>query len=169
MSKNFNFKRDGMAVLKVGSSDPYDQPVLTHVEASKGNIKLKGLLSPGYEANLSLVSYAGVQLGFSQTIRWKFSNHSLVTWQDTEVTTFMYNLIAKGDARALMIVMKESPEMVWCRSGDGRGPLFWAYEFRQMEMVELLLQAGLREDDQDAEGLTPSMMSDQIALAGRSG
>ena len=38
---------------------------------------------------------------------------------------------------------------------DGRGPLFWAYEYNWVEGIKLLKLAGLDENQRDINGKTP--------------
>ena len=39
----------------------------------------------------------------------------------------------------------------WSRAADGRGPLFWATEYKQEEMIALLKEAGADENAKDAD------------------
>jgi len=41
------------------------------------------------------------------------------------------------------------------RSADGRGPLFWAYEYNIQEAIELLETFGVDPNVRDREGKTP--------------
>eukprot|EP00823_Brevimastigomonas_motovehiculus_P006548 TRINITY_DN543_c0_g1_i1.p1 TRINITY_DN543_c0_g1~~TRINITY_DN543_c0_g1_i1.p1 ORF type:complete len:174 (-),score=45.98 TRINITY_DN543_c0_g1_i1:346-867(-) len=79
-------------------------------------------------------------------------------WQDTEQTTLLWKIISQGDMKALKEFMKLVPETIVLRSGDGRGALFWAYEFSRMDMVSTLLAAGADEEAQDKDGMTPAQL-----------
>ena len=45
---------------------------------------------------------------------------------------------------------------VHVRSSDGRGPLWWAYEYGHREIVDLLVSAGADESARDATGMLPN-------------
>jgi len=47
------------------------------------------------------------------------------------------------------------PKSVFVRSGDGRGPLFWACEYRRQDMIDVLLEAGVPKSDTDKDGVEP--------------
>merc|ERR1712130_1064260 len=49
-------------------------------------------------------------------------------------------------------------EVIHLRSADGRGPLFWAYEFGHDEAIKLLLELGVDGEMKDANGQKPSQM-----------
>jgi dolichyl-diphosphooligosaccharide--protein glycosyltransferase len=42
------------------------------------------------------------------------------------------------------------------RSQDGRGPLWWAYEFGRQDMVDMLVKSGAKTDEPDAGGTLPN-------------
>merc|ERR1711998_648680 len=80
------------------------------------------------------------------------------SWSDTAATTQMWKLIHEGDAQALADVLAEDSSMAKIRSGDGRGPLWWAYETQNTEMIKILKKYGARDDARDAEGKKPADM-----------
>ena len=41
------------------------------------------------------------------------------------------------------------------RSKDGRGPLWWAYEFGRNDMIALLINHGAKTDEPDKDGVLP--------------
>jgi len=161
--KGFNLHRDGLATLELKSADLTEDHSVIYLDDAEGEIEITHLRSLSYLATLSLVSYSGEFLGFQYSTQWHMRNSSLpmATWQDTPTATYLYNIVAKNDLRALMGVLEKTPDLVNCRSGDGRGPLFWAYEFGRMEMVDLLLQEGLSDEDLDSSGRSPPMLLTQ--------
>ena len=82
-----------------------------------------------------------------------------VPWEDTPDTSQLFHLIHGGDVEGLEDWLEEEPEVAFLRSKDGRGPLWWAYEFDEQEIVELLISYGTEADAQDASGNRPSDMS----------
>ena len=63
-------------------------------------------------------------------------------WLDTEFTTNLWRVISGGDVEELKAIIETNPETVLVRSSDGRGPLWWAYEYHMNEIVDVLLAAG---------------------------
>ena len=55
----------------------------------------------------------------------------------------------------MYVPTQEDPAVVDLRAADGRGALFWAYEFSRMDIVKLLLDNGATDDDVDVHGNTP--------------
>lgn len=81
-------------------------------------------------------------------------------WQDTEFTTNMWQIISSGNMEELKSLLESNSELATIRSSDGRGPLWWAYEYQQPEMVQLLLDNGASGNERDADGKRPSEVSD---------
>ena len=50
------------------------------------------------------------------------------------------------------------PNVVHVRSGDGRGPLWWAYEHGRTDMVKLLMTNGADPNAIDSKGKKPQSM-----------
>ena len=77
------------------------------------------------------------------------------TWEDTEDTTRMWQLINSNMIDELNHWLEVEPHKAFIRSKDGRGPMFWAFEQRNEAMTKLLMKAGVPHTDKDAQGLTP--------------
>lgn len=77
------------------------------------------------------------------------------TWEDTEDTTLMWNLISNNQVDDLRVWMEEDPTVAFIRSRDGRGPMWWAFEQRNEEITKMLMKAGVPHTDRDAKGMTP--------------
>lgn len=71
------------------------------------------------------------------------------------MTSALWQMIAFDKGDELTRLMMEFPEAVHARSSDGRGPLFWAYEFSNEKFIRFLKRAGVREDVKDAHGMRP--------------
>jgi dolichyl-diphosphooligosaccharide--protein glycosyltransferase len=77
------------------------------------------------------------------------------TWEDNEESTLMWSLISKGAVDELSSWLDAEPQMAYLRSSDGRGPMWWAYEFRNEHIVKLLIKKGVSYKDGDVNGKTP--------------
>lgn len=77
------------------------------------------------------------------------------TWEDTEETTLMWKLITSNEVEELKQWLEQEPTAAFVRSKDGRGPMWWAFESRNQEMVKLLMMAGVPHTDRDSRGMTP--------------
>ena len=83
-------------------------------------------------------------------------------WADTALTTSLWRTISDGDVDDLKSLLESNPEAAVARSGDGRGPLWWAYEYDKPEMVAALVAAGASEDEKDADGKTPKQVAGKV-------
>merc|ERR1719384_520427 len=79
-------------------------------------------------------------------------------WKDTEVTTQLWQKIRDRDTHSLYQMIQQQRDVIHLRSADGRGPLFWAYEFGHDEAIKLLLELGVDSEMKDANGVKPSEM-----------
>jgi hypothetical protein len=77
------------------------------------------------------------------------------TWENTEVTTKMWELINSNDVAFLQSWLERVPRVAYIRSKDGRGPMWWAFEAMNEEVVSLLTKVGVPTMDVDASGQTP--------------
>jgi len=73
-----------------------------------------------------------------------------------EETTMMWSLVDQDNLEGLKSMIAADPELVHIRSEDGRGPLFWAYEYGHKGIVEFLISAGASETAKDTTGHIPS-------------
>ena len=77
------------------------------------------------------------------------------TWNNNPTTTNMWKVISDGDLTELKQMLETNPEYANVRSGDGRGPLWWAYEYGKQDIVDALIEAGAKPDERDADGKSP--------------
>lgn len=80
-------------------------------------------------------------------------------WENTEVTSALYNVIAENDFDSLRELLSQMPEAAHVRSEDGRGPMFWAHEKGRTKMVKAFRKLGVRENVMDSNGRTPLELS----------
>ena len=76
-------------------------------------------------------------------------------WRDTDLTTAMWTIITQNRLQELKDWLVQDSSVAYMRSKDGRGPMWWAYESRNQEVVKLLRKIGLPETDKDSNGKTP--------------
>lgn len=69
------------------------------------------------------------------------------TWEDTEDTTLMWNLISNNQVEELRLWLEDEPTVAFIRSRDGRGPMWWAFEQRNEEITKMLMKAGVPHTD----------------------
>jgi len=71
------------------------------------------------------------------------------------MTTTLWRLISSKEIEALQNLISHDPSVVNLRAADGRGPLFWAYEFSVDEAIEVLESFGADPSATDKDGKTP--------------
>lgn len=76
-------------------------------------------------------------------------------WENTDATTKMWRLISEGKFEEFSAWIGSDNILPFCRSEDGRGPMWWAHEFKNPKMVELLLKAGVSMSEKDRNGESP--------------
>ena len=72
-----------------------------------------------------------------------------------EEATRMFDLIEAGDQAGLQVLLGDYPSLIRLRSSDGRGPLFWAYEFSYRQIAKLLEDSGANQLALDSECRKP--------------
>jgi len=80
-------------------------------------------------------------------------------WQDTDQTTRMWQVVTHNRVLELSDWLEDYPEVAFIRSKDGRGPLWWAYESGNQDIIDILLDAGVDPSAEDASGITPIELS----------
>jgi len=76
-------------------------------------------------------------------------------WADTDETTLMWQIISSGNANDLNAWLQTNPLVAFVRSADGRGPMWWAFENRNQDMVKILMKVGVPHTDKDKYGKSP--------------
>uniref|UniRef100_A0A6U1JKT3 Uncharacterized protein n=1 Tax=Tetraselmis chuii TaxID=63592 RepID=A0A6U1JKT3_9CHLO len=80
---------------------------------------------------------------------------------DTDEKSALWQSIATHNLESVVPALKSDPCTAKARSKDGRGPLFWAYEFGDDKLVEVLLALGADPEAVDSQGKKPiDMMTD---------
>lgn len=76
-------------------------------------------------------------------------------WEDTEETTLMWKIVSSNSIEELENWLKGNPLAAFVRSSDGRGPMWWAFEHRNQDIVKLLMKHGVSHTDKDKFGKSP--------------
>jgi hypothetical protein len=73
-------------------------------------------------------------------------------WENTELTTATWRTISTNDEAGLAALYHSDPKaFIAARAADGRGALFWAYEYGRPRMASMLIIAGADESAEDAQ------------------
>eukprot|EP00970_Alexandrium_tamarense_P000593 scaffold69_cov198-Alexandrium_tamarense.AAC.33 len=76
-------------------------------------------------------------------------------WENNEDTTLMWKIVTTNAVADLERWLQQDPGAAWLRSADGRGPMWWAFESKNQDIVTLLMKAGVPHTDKDKNGLAP--------------
>lgn len=88
---------------------------------------------------------------------------SAVEWANSDETTMLWRLVNAGDDASVNQIVKMlafTPFLAELRSEDGRGPLFWSYEYENTKAAAAFLVAGADREATDSNGVTPEGMLD---------
>eukprot|EP00978_Attheya_sp_CCMP212_P025795 scaffold83687_cov56-Attheya_sp.AAC.3 len=72
----------------------------------------------------------------------------------------MWELITNGQIDSIEAWLKREPVVAFVHSEYGRGPMWWAFESRNQEIVKLLMRAGVSHGDMDKYGKKPASLLD---------
>eukprot|EP00957_Ditylum_brightwellii_P124435 9483504-Ditylum_brightwellii.AAC.1 len=67
----------------------------------------------------------------------------------------LWNIINENRVEQFKEITASTPELAFVRSGDGRGPMWWAHEYGRDEIIEILRELGVSENFKDKFGATP--------------
>ena len=79
-------------------------------------------------------------------------------WEDSETLSMMWSASSRRNTEALSDLLSADTDAAFYRSSDGRGPLFWAYEFGHREAIDILEGLGVDPLAKDADGKTPKQL-----------
>jgi ankyrin repeat protein len=77
-------------------------------------------------------------------------------WEDSPMTTQLWHLVSSNNVDGLNLFVAQNPHWVHLRSADGRGALFWAYEYGRPQLISKFLNAGVDPKAKDRSGSTPA-------------
>ena len=76
-------------------------------------------------------------------------------WMDTEMTSMMYQMIATDKFDEMRDMLMMSPQLAHIRSEDGRGPMWWAHEYKRPKIIKMLKALGVSESRTDENEKSP--------------
>lgn len=76
-------------------------------------------------------------------------------WEDNQELAYMWQAISQGRLMEVVEFLQTNPEAAHMRSSDGRGPMFWAYEFKRPKLVQFLKKLKVKETSVDSTGRRP--------------
>lgn len=77
-------------------------------------------------------------------------------FEDSPALTSLWQATSDGSTDAFISQLIQNKEFAHHRSADGRGPMFWAYEFKNVDTLALLLGQNVPTDQEDTEGKQPA-------------
>ncbi|KAL1520281.1 hypothetical protein AB1Y20_023747 [Prymnesium parvum] len=88
-------------------------------------------------------------------------------FEDSPALTTLWQASSSGQSEMFISQIIQNREFAQHRSSDGRGPMFWAFEFKNVETLALLLHLGVSTEQEDVDGKKPREFfpDDAAALA----
>jgi dolichyl-diphosphooligosaccharide--protein glycosyltransferase len=65
----------------------------------------------------------------------------------------MHDMISQGKLGELGEILETYPHVAHLRSEDGRGPMWWAYEYKRQTVIDLLKRLGVSDERTDQNGV----------------
>ena len=85
-----------------------------------------------------------------------FALGSDAVFEDSPALTALWQASSSGSTDGFINQLIQNRESGSQRSADGRGPMFWAYEFKNVDSLALLMHLNVATDQQDVEGKSPT-------------
>ena len=76
-------------------------------------------------------------------------------WENNELTSGLWELISQDRVDDFKELLRSNPGAAHVRSEDGRGPMWWAHEYKRTKFIEILRKLKVSEKRTDANGKTP--------------
>ena len=76
-------------------------------------------------------------------------------FEDSPALSALWQATSDGSTDAFIAQLITNREFAKHRASDGRGPMFWAYEFKNVDTLALLLHLGVTTDQEDVGGQKP--------------
>jgi len=76
-------------------------------------------------------------------------------WENNELTSHLWELIAHNREDEFKELIATNPASAHVRSEDGRGPMWWAHEYKRTGIIEILRKMKVSEKRTDENGKTP--------------
>lgn len=98
----------------------------------------------GARSLLTLFALAGVAVSGEQV------------FEDSAALTTLWQATSSGQTEMFLSQLIQNREYAQHRSSDGRGPMFWAYEFKNVDTLALLMHLGVETTQEDVDGKQPT-------------
>lgn len=76
-------------------------------------------------------------------------------WENNELTSHLWELISGNREDEFRELVVTNPAAAHVRSEDGRGPMWWAHEYKRPAMIDMLRKLKVSETRTDQSGKTP--------------
>merc|ERR1719269_548194 len=76
-------------------------------------------------------------------------------FEDSPALTSLWQASNDGSTDAFINQLIQNRESAKERAADGRGPMFWAYEFKNVDTLALLMHLEVPTDQEDVDGHAP--------------
>eukprot|EP00908_Phaeocystis_cordata_P008492 Transcript_19170.p2 GENE.Transcript_19170~~Transcript_19170.p2 ORF type:complete len:174 (-),score=72.09 Transcript_19170:782-1303(-) len=80
--------------------------------------------------------------------------------EDSPALTTIWESTSTGNSDRLIDALIQNRDFAKHRSGDCRGPLFWAFEFKNVDALALYMHFGIALDQADNDGKSPKEFFD---------
>ena len=77
-------------------------------------------------------------------------------FEDSPALSSLWQATSSGTTEAFISQIIQNREYAQHRSADGRGPMFWAYEFKNVDTLALLMHLGVSTEQEDVDGVAAS-------------
>merc|ERR1719460_2218700 len=81
-------------------------------------------------------------------------------FEDSPALTSIWEAASSGSTDNLVNILIQNRDYAQQRSSDGRGPMFWAYEFKNVDALALFLHLKVPSDSEDIDGHPPQKFFD---------
>lgn len=77
-------------------------------------------------------------------------------FEDSPALTALWQATSSGSTEGFINQLIQNREYAQHRATDGRGPMFWAYEFKNVDTLALLMHLGASSEQEDVDGKKPT-------------
>jgi hypothetical protein len=76
-------------------------------------------------------------------------------FEDSAALTTLWQASSSGQTEMFISQIIQNRDFAQHRAADGRGPVFWAYEFKNVDTLALLMHLGVTLEQEDLDGKAP--------------
>jgi len=76
-------------------------------------------------------------------------------WENNELTSYLWEVISQNREDEFKELVRNNPAAAHVRSEDGRGPMWWAHEYKRTGIIDILRKMKVSEKRTDENGKTP--------------